>query len=356
MVHYPLVRSLKPALLWPMAYALLLYATSHVPVLFILLCFLSPVLLSLWGFAGGMISIAACAIMAPAAAWLLFGGTLVPLLLGLYLLPYAVVHAVCFTRKVPFWHAAGVQVAILAVSQTAILVLLRPYLGGNLFSGGAEFLVQQIASSPYGDQILMQLYQTRLLDIPEELLTGARALMEVIISSIMPGALTPSIRTELLNGLRTLLENALYSFLPATLINNAILAGVFGMAFPIAWARKKKIPVPEMAPFATWHLGRSTGLKVMLLGLGNILPALFPNPGMLLAGNMMWAAFSTIFIIQGAALMEFFQTRSGSRPLLRRLWPCVIYLLVPTLLMVLGIADQFMNIRGLRKPKDREEG
>jgi hypothetical protein len=158
-----------------------------------------------------------------------------------------------------------------------------------------------------------------------------------------------------LNGLRTLLENSLYSFLPTTVISNAILAGVFGMAFPIISARAKGIPVPDMAPFASWHLSRSTGFKVLLLGLGNFLPSLFPNPGMLLAGNMMWAAFSTIFVIQGAALMDFFQTRGGNRPVFRRLWPCLLYLLVPTLLMILGIADQFLNIRGLRTPKEREE-
>ena len=317
-------------------------------------CFLSPVLLSLCGITAGLVPMAACALMAPAAAWLLSGEALAPLLCALYLMPYAVLHAVCFSRRIPFWQTAGAHVALLAGCQTAVLLILRPYLEGNLFSGGAEFLVQQISASPYGDQILMQLYQSRLLSVPEEMVTGVRALMEAIFTA--PGALMPSVRTELLNGLRTLLENTLYTFLPATVVNNAILAGVFGVAFPIVSARKRKIPVPEMAPFAAWHLSRSTGLKVFLLGLGNLLPALFPNPGMLLAGNMMWAAFSTTFIIQGAALLDFFQTRGGNRPVMRRLWPCLLYLLLPMLLMILGIADQFLNIRGLRKPKDREEG
>ena len=355
MVQYPLVRNLKSALIWLAAYAALLWITSYIPVLFILLCFLSPVLLALCGIRAGFVPMAACAMLVPAASWLNFGGTLAPLLCVLYLWPYLAVNAVCFSRRIPFWQAAAAHVAILAVSQTAILLILRPYLGGNLFSGGAEYLVNQISASPYGDQILLQLYQSRLLDVPEEMLTGVRALMEAILTSLTPGALMPTVRTELLNGLRTLLENSLYTFLPATVINNAILAGVFGMAFPIVSARAKGISVQEMAPFASWHLSRGTGFKVLLLGLGNFLPTLFPNPGMLLAGNMMWAAFSTIFVIQGAALMDFFQTRGGNRPLMRRLWPCLIYLLVPTLLMILGIADQFLNIRGLRIPKDREE-
>lgn len=355
MVQYPLVRNLKMALIWLAAYVVLLWITSYIPILFILLCFVSPALLALCGMRAGFVPMAACAMLTPAAAWLNFGGTLAPLLCALYLWPYLAVHVVCFSRKIPFWQAATAHVALLAVSQTAILLILRPYLGGNLFSGGAEYLVNQISASPYGDQILLQLYQSRLLTVPEEMLTGLRALMEALWTSLTPGVLMPSVRTELLNGLRTLLENSLYTFLPATVINNAILAGVFGVAFPIVSARAKGIPVPEMAVFASWHLSRSTGLKVFLLGLGNFLPALFPNPGMLLAGNMMWAAFSTIFVIQGAALMDFFQTRGGSRPVFRRLWPCLLYLLVPTLLMILGIADQFLNIRGLRTPKEREE-
>ena len=356
MVHYPLVRSLKASLLWLAAYALLLWVTSNVPILFVLLCFISPVLLALCGIRGGLVPMAACALLAPAASWLLFGSELAPLVCALYLWPFATVHAICFARRIPFWQAAAAHVALLAILQTAILLILRPYLGGNLFSGGAEFLVQQISASPFGDQVLMQLYQSRLLNVPEEMFTGMRALMEAIVASLTPGTLMPRVRTELLNGLRTLLENSLYTFLPATVVNNAILAGVFGVAFPIVSARAKKISVPDMAPFASWHLSRSTGLKVLLLGLGNLLPDLFPNPGMLLAGNMMWASFSTIFVIQGAALMDFFQTRGGNRPAFRRLWPCLIYLLMPTLLMILGIADQFLNIRGLRTPKDKEEG
>ena len=355
MVHYPLVRNLKPAIFWPVAYALLLFASAQIPALFIAVCFLSPVLLSLCGIHGGLVPMAACAMLGPAAVWLLFGNTLAPLLCSLYLLPYAALHVVCFSRKISFFQAVGAHVALLAVCQTAILLILRPYLGGDLFAGGADFLVEQISSSPGGDYVLLWMYQYNILSVPEEMIAGA-------------GTLTPAIRAELINSLRTLLKDSLYVLLPTMIINNAILTGVFGMAFPVVSARRQKIPVMEMPPFAAWHLSRSAGFKVLLLGLGNLL--LVPmfqgpgaslagnisNPGIGLAGTMMGAAFSTIFIIQGAALMEFFQTRAGTKSPIRWLWPCVIYLLFRPLLMILGIADQFLNIRGLRKPKDREEG
>lgn len=70
---------------------------------------------------------------------------------------------------------------------------------------------------------------------------------------------------------------------------------------------------------------------------------------------MMWEAFFTILTIQGAALLDFFRTRAGANTPARWLWPCVIFATMPMLLFIMGVADQFMNIRGLRKPKDRED-
>ena len=351
MVHYPLVRNLKPALVWLVAYALLVFASLLIPPMFFAICFLSPILLTICGIRCGLAPLGVCALLLPAAAWQLFGASLAPVLCAIYLWPFLIVHVVCFMRKIPFWKSAAVHVAALAVSQTVILIILRPYLGGDLFGGSANFLVQKISESSYSDQILLQLYQTGLLSLPKDMAILSDSLSSFFNMNIMlPGA-----RTELLNGLRTVLQSSMYSFLPSTVINSSILAGVFGVAFPILAAKKRNIPTVKMDPFSKWHLSRSTGFKVFLLGFGNVLPTFFPSPPMLLAGNMMWASFFTIFVIQGAALMDFFRMRSVRRPPFRWLWPCAIYVLMPVLLMIMGIADQFMNIRGLRKPKDRED-
>ncbi len=355
MAHYPLVRAPKPALIWPAACVLLFWAVSYIPVLFLTVCFFTPVILAVCGARAGLVPMAACGMLAVAACYLLFGQAAAALVMALYLLPFLALNAFCFLRKIPFWQAAAAHAVLLAAVQTAILMVFRQMVGGDLFIGGADYLVDQVAASPYGDLILIQLYQSRLLNVPEELVTGPKALLEAFYASLTTSLLTASVRTELLNGLRTLLQSALYALLPSTVIKNAILAGVFGMAFPILALRKKAVILMEMPPFSTWHLSRRAGMQMLVLGLGGMLPYVASSQGIMLAGNMMGAAFSTVFAIQGAALLDFVQKKNGTRRFWRRVWPCLIYLMVPTLLMIMGIADQFMNIRGVRVPKDKEE-
>ncbi len=347
MAHYPLVRNLKPAAVWLIAYAVLLSASLFSPPLFMVVCLLSPALLAVCGISCGLAPMAAFALLLPAAAWLLSGGILMPVLCVLYLWPFLIVHAYCFERKIPFWKSAAAHVAALAISQTALLMVLRSYVGGDLFAGGADYLVQLVSDSPNGSQYLLYLHMIGILPLPADM----NPTLNILIAEI----LKPSARIELLNSLRRFLELYLPSFLPSLLIKNAILAGVFGVVFPIQAARRLNIPVVKMESFTKWHLNSSAGFKVLLLGLGTLLPSIFSGSYLLLAGSMMWEAFFTIFVIQGAALLDFFRTRTGASAASRWLWPCVIYATMPMLLFILGIADQFMNIRGLRKPKDRED-
>jgi len=265
----------------------------------------------------------------------------------IYLGPFIIVHTYCFVRKVPFWHAAAAHIAALAVSQTAILAILRHLVGGNLFVGGADYLVQLVAESPSGNELLLLLHRINLLQLPEGMISA----INFTIAQVM----MPKARIELLNGLRTYLELYLPVLLPTVIVNNAILAGVFGVAFPILAARRLKIDVISMESFAKWHLDSNAGLIVFMLGLGSLLSGSFPNSYLSLAGIMMSEAFFIVFVIQGAAIMDFFRARTGAYTSFRWLWPCAVFVTIPWLLMIIGIADLIMNFRGLRKPKNREE-
>lgn len=357
MAHYPLVRGAKPAVIWVLPYiALLLAVAFDLPVLVIPIVFFSPVYLSLCGAKGGILPLLLCVCGALLAVWFFFHSWFFVLLCGLYLIPFGAVNALCFIRKIPFWKAVALHISVLVVSQTLILAIIRTALGGDLFWGGAEFLVNQLSKSPFCDQVLLWFYQLGLLSVPEEMVSGTRAVVESLFTTLLTqNILTATVRTELLNGLRTLLESFLYSYLPNTAISNSIMAGVFSVALPVASGRKDGFPTLDMPPFSAWHLSRRTGIRVLLLALGGALPYLIPNVGILLAGRMMSAAFSTVFILQGAALFTFIQAKQGTRVFYRRLFPCLMYLFIPQLLMILGLADQFFNIRGLRKPNTREE-
>jgi len=347
MAHYPLARNLKLLPIWLFAFALLITASLFRPPLFFLVCFFSPVLLAVCGISCGIAPMAVFSLAFPAIAWLLFGGYLTPALCLIYLGPFLVVHTYCFARKVPFWHMVAAHIATLAVSQTAIFAILRCLVGGNLFVGGADYLVQLVNESPNGNELLLLLHRMNLLQLPKGMVSDLNL---TIVQFMMPKA-----RIELLNGLRTFLELYLPVLLPTVIVNNAILAGLFGVAFPVLAARRLKIDVVQMDPFATWHLSSSAGIVVFLLGLGNLLSSGFSNSYLSLAGIMMSQAFFIVFAIQGAALMDFFRARTGVYTSSRWLWPFAIFITMPWLLMILGIADQIMNFRGLRKPKNREE-
>ncbi len=394
MAYYPLVRNAKVALIWLIAYALVLWVFSFIPPLFAALCLLSPILLAYFGVQSGLIPLGISALLTTAAAWLTSGNLLIPTLTMVYLWPFLIVHAFCFYRKLPFWQAAAMHVAVLAISITGILTIIRPYLGGDLFIGGAAYLVQQISQSTYGDQFLLQLYQMGLLSVPTEMLENSVSLkdtllrgtagivsnlqnmlrsngdtppewMSAFVSNVSTSLFSEPLRNELLNGLRRLMQTTLYSFIPSAIVNTSLLMGTFGVAFPATALRRKKQPVITLMPFSAWHLSKGAGWKVMLLGFGYMLPILFTNPNtimsgsfnpwLLLAGNMMSAAFSTVFTIQGAALIDFFQLRTGKNSSLRRVWICLLYVAFPQLLLLMGIADQFINIRGLRKTHNKEE-
>lgn len=277
MAHYPLVRNLKPAIVWLIAYVVLLSASLLSPPLFMVVCLLSPLLLPVCGINCGLVPLGAFALLLPAAAWLLTGEILAPALCAVYLWPFLIVHAFCFERKFPFFTSAAAHIAALAISQTAALMLLRPYVGGNLFAGGAEYLVRLVSESPNGSQYLLYLHTAGILPLPADM----SPTMNFLFAEIMK----PSARIELLNSLRTFLELYLPSLLPSLLIKNAILSGVFGVAFPILAARRLKVPAVSMEPFSKWHLSGSAGWKVFLLCLGALLPSLFHAPYLLLAGG-----------------------------------------------------------------------
>lgn len=356
MADYPLMRAFKPAVGWSAVFVCMVSAAAMLfPELLLVIVFLSPVYISLCGIKGGLVPLAFLGLGTVAAVWLTFQNLFLTGISALYLLPFLALNVFCFSKKIPFWRSAAFHIGLNVVCQTVVIMLLRQKAGGDLFGGGAAFLTNALGNSPYGDSVLIQLYQFGLLSVPKEMLTGWRPLLESLMASFAASPLLPSVRTELINGLRTLLEMELYSFIPSTLVTGSILTGVLGVALPVALARRDGISTVDMPPLSAWHLSRSVGWKVGLLGLGNLMPYLIPNVGMVLAGNMMWAACITLFMIQGAAFFDFIQKRQNVGRFFRRLWISLIYLLLPTLFLILGVMDQIVNIRGLRNRPDREE-
>jgi hypothetical protein len=109
-------------------------------------------------------------------------------------------------------------------------------------------------------------------------------------------------------------------------------------------------PDLKMPPLSQWFLPRGTGLKVGLLALGYLPVLLSSNAAAAVVGRMAVAVFSSVYIIQGMAALNFLQKKAGVRPSGRRATLIILYIIFQTLLQFFGVLDQIANFRALRPP------
>ena len=78
------------------------------------------------------------------------------------------------------------------------------------------------------------------------------------------------------------------------------------------------------------------------------------SPALAVAGMILYSAASAVFSLQGLALLNYIQHMRNRK----RTWRIIVPLLLmmTRLLMILGVFDQLVNLRGLRKPREPKEG
>ena len=88
-------------------------------------------------------------------------------------------------------------------------------------------------------------------------------------------------------------------------------------------------------------------LLLVSLLLGSVSAALA------VGGVILYTAASTVYMIQGLALINFMQKAKG----VKRIWRIIVpgVLLGLSVLPYVGLFDQITNIRGLRKPREPKE-
>ena len=171
--------------------------------------------------------------------------------------------------------------------------------------------------------------------------------------------LNPALRWELLNALRFRLYDLLKAAIPSLLIQSSLIIGLFTALRSAKEIGRRSAPA-ELEPghkavptgqvpyplFRTLRLPHADRryvafLALVALGLGLVdgeIPALM--------SSLMMAAFATICRLMGASTLVFFLCRRHpARSLFAGLLTGAVYLLFPTLLLILGMADQFMDLR-----------
>ena len=191
---------------------------------------------------------------------------------------------------------------------------------------------------------------------------------------IEAGVIDLAAREDMLLSVRTMITGQLQLLIPNLIATQSIQGGVACLLLPLRFGylaeekraflrdepmgmpgEKQKVDFPtlDMPPFQTWHIPRGIGWQVGVALIGGYLLRYNRTFALKIAGIMLYGAASSVFMIQGAAFINFIQKRRGSR----RFWRVIVPLLLMTtpFLTFIGIFDQMNNARGLRKPPEPKE-
>lgn len=362
----PLFRSAKAAMIGTLAVSLplLLLCLSPLTGLYaaVLEIVLLPTALCLVAALCGILPAALAALLSMYAMYLL-GGSGGFLLSGVYALPVLIAFLLLIRFRVPFWKTLVLMVFIHLLSSSATFLLLQKLLGGSIYPAAADAAVDALKDLEYGDALLYEMYNSRLLDLPDSLRDN------VLAETIHGVILNVDAKKDLLLSLHALVEMLLRSIVPTVIVQQSIIGGVGALLLPIRFGtiaeerrteqagspdEKAGFPDLGMPPLSLWFIPRGMGWKVGLaLIAGAMLQSMAQSGAGVIAGVILYAAASSLFTVQGAALLNFMQKTKGTKRLWRVIVPCL--LLILGVLSYLGIFDQCINIRGLRKPPETKE-
>ena len=375
MKDFPLARSLPAAAVGTLLLALpmLVLSSSVADGLYLaaLILFVMPAALCIGGAVCGLVPLALGCAAALGGMARVFGpkGLLVT---AVYLLPVIAAFLVIVTRRVSFWKGCAILIGVHVAALAADYLILQHWAGGDLYASAARLAADALSRWEYGDSVLVQFYSMGLIDLPKELADGVRmegfqyivsdaarqdmllsvsALVSLLLKSIVPGLIL--IRQSILGGVGCLLLPLRFGFLAEEKRQAKAHPAGEGDATQQDKGEQVDFPDLDMPPFSRWYIPRKYGWQLgaaLVLGIllrGSAVPALA------VAGLILHYLGEAVFSIQGAAMINYSQHMRGTGRFWRVLVP--LLLLSTSLLMVVGLLDQMMNVRGLRKPPEQKE-
>ena len=320
------------------------------------------------------------------------------MLVALYLVPFAAVFTLVNVRRTPFFRAAGMLCCAYLAGAFSCLLVLQRLSGGDMYMILARRVAELVTRTEYGDRLLVNLYQNGLIRLDPSLLIRAQGLT---------GGLSVVGRQELTNSLVSALADG-FSQAPAGAVTYAIWGCAGGFALMVDLGRraaqkrrygdirKKQLmdavarqreairqgdtsarlelesyesflarmsrqeqgtPAEEpdfgMPSFSTWYLPRSLGLLMAVPALGLLMGVLGTSVAERTVGTMLGALFTGVYGMQGVAVLDFVQKKTGRSLAGRCVFTVILLFLFRFLFVLMGLIDQVMNIRHLR-PEPQE--
>lgn len=365
MKETPLIRSLPAALIAAAVLVLPVVLTAMVPdagiyaVLFVL--FLLPV---------GSCVAEACGGLVPALATLLCGvlavGRVVGVdglwLSGVYVAAVFVAYLFVNWKKTHFFKACGIMILVHMMAFCLAYVYMQRLFDNQLYQAAGQATADYIKSLPECDMLLIQFHSSGFIGLADELKNQVLVLPNGLFG------MTDVVRQDMLLSVSALTEELLQGLMPMVLVQHSILSGVgcllLSRRFGFLCRERRLAKEPErqdgaprmdmnMPPLSLWHLPRGLGWKVGLAWVLGSFLRLNANQTIMVAGAILYYAANAVFIWQGAALLNFTQKAKGTKRIWRVVMPCLFFVL--GILSYLGIFDQIINLRGLRKPPEPKE-
>ena len=263
------------------------------------------------------------------------------------------------TRFVPHQKRPGPKGMVLylftiAYAVVTMLMGVNRTLGGPLYWSLAGQITEWVSGLENMPEILLRLASAGLVSVPDGYTaqTLTRPLMEA------------AYQQQMLMSLRLTLELLLRQLLPAVVVHVCVLLGVFiplrlervaGVMLVVETktASDKRTRVVAPPSFRLLALPRDLRRLAMALGISALFLMLSANEVAQIVGQLCYAAFQAMFMLLGAAVLVFIQTkRDPDRRVAGGLLAAALYVIAPFVLLVIGMLDQTIHFRNpqARKP------
>lgn len=307
-----------------------------------LIMLLLPLMLAILAYTSGTVPTVLTAAVAA-------GGCVAAGAAGLWVIavPWSALN--CFAALCPLkdqkkrpWLWAGVIV----ITWAAFLILLQIATNGQLVTGIAQELQNELAESPFCDTLLINAYSSGIARVSD-----AESMGTLYAATMLKLALPENIRTELLYSLRISVEEIMPGAFCEAFIIHLTLQVLLCTLLPDLLRRRQdeKTVFPK---FTEWHMPAGIGLAIGTLAIGWLIQLMTDSDLWLYIGIMSGAVFAVCYGLQGISFQLWLEDKMGMGKFARVLWLVGMLLLIPFVTVLLGIIDQRRDARNLR---DREE-
>ena len=226
------------------------------------------------------------------------------------------------------------------------LVILGTHYQGLVSEGLAGDAVNWIDGRKDAASILLRAYQSGLAGLEDDL-----AIMPVL-PTLGGGFIMPdNVRTELLKGLRTTIALLVQTYLPGVLVGWIGLTGLLCAVLPDVYRRRHGKP-GRLPAFGMWRMPEEMNALTLLLILSSWIGSMSASLVTAQACAMCGAAFQDIYLVLGMCTGSSLMRRQGTGRGARYGVLALGAVLLPTVLVILGVADQAFDLRGLRRSTD----